>query len=228
MNRILLGCAIAVLVAGCVDTGTLVLPSAYRSSTPQEAPPPSPGLGLSGQDGAVTALAGNDLLGATLGTEGTVNTLLGGTNALSEQFPADSLPQQPLGDALGQAVGDNLTPQLAQLADPGLGASGEDSPVTQLLGGDPVGALIGTEEGAVPVFVAGTDGGVLGMVLSPVTGSLPEGASLAPVTTPVIDALSTVKFPDTSGSGDSGGNSLAPLTDALAGVAGGVPSAGDS
>jgi len=60
------------------------------------------------------------------------------------------------------------------------------------------------------------------------TGSLPEGVSLAPVTTPVIDALSTVKFPDTGGSGDSGGNSLAPLTDALAGVTGGVPSAGDS
>lgn len=226
MSRILLGCAMAVLAAGCVDTGTLVLPSAYRTSTPQEAPPPSPGLGLSGQDGAVTALAGDDLLGATLGTEGTVNTLLGGTNSVSEQLTSDSLPQQPLGDALAQA-GDNLNAQLAQLADPGLGASGEDSPVTQLMGGDLVGALIGTEEGAVPVLVAGTDGGVLGMVLSPVAGSLPEGASLAPVTTPVIDALSTVKFPDTSGSGDSGGNSLSPLTDALAGVTGGVPSAGD-
>ncbi|NIJ42874.1 hypothetical protein FHS78_003182 [Parvibaculum indicum] len=224
MNRILLGCAIAVLAAGCVDTGTLVLPSAYRSSTPQEPAPPSPGLGLAGQDGAVTALVGDDLLGTTLGTEGTVNALLGGTNAMSEQLDADSLPQQPLGDILAQA-GDSLNAQLAGLADPGLGASGEDSPVTQLMGGDLVGTLIGTEEGAVPVFVAGTDGGVLGMALSPVTGSLPEGASLAPVTTPLIEALSTVQFPDTSGSGDSGGNGLAPLTDALtdalAGLAGG-------
>lgn len=223
MNRILLSCAIALLAAGCVDTGTLVLPSAYRSAATQEPPPPSPGLGLSGQDGVVTALAGEDLLGSTLGTEGAVNTLLGGTNAMSEQFDPESVPQQPLGDALAQA-GDGLNAQLAQLADPGLGASGEDSPVTQLLGGDLVGALIGTEEGSVPLLVAGTDGGVLGMALSPVAGSLPEGVSLAPVTTPVIDALSTVEFPDTGGSGDdgdSGGNSLAPLTDALAGLAGG-------
>ena len=224
MKKILLGCAIAVMAAGCVDTSTLVLPSARRSATPQQdtATPPSPGLGLSGQDGVVTAAAGSDLLGSTLGTEGTLNTLLGGTNSTSEQLATGVVPLQPVGSAVDQLVQGSVNPLLASLADPGIGASGEASPVTQLLGGDLVGTLIGTEGGAVPNLVAGTDGGVLGMVLSPVAGSLPEGASLAPVTTPIIDAISNVSFPDTSGAGSgtgsSGSTALAPLTDALGNV----------
>ena len=230
VKKIFLGCAIAVMAAGCVDTGTLVLPSARRSTTTQDTTTASaPGLGLSGQDGVVTAAVGSDLLGSTLGTTGTLNTLLGGTNSTSEQLATDVVPLQPVGEPVDQAIEGNLTPQLAQLADPGLGASGEDSPVTQLMGGDIVGTLIGTEDGTVPVIVAGTDGGVLGTALAPVTGNLPEGTSLEPVTTPIIDALATVQFPDTSstgssGSSSSGSSSLAPVTDAL----GSVPVLGDT
>lgn len=220
MNRILLGCAAAMLVSACVDTSTLVLPSALAKPSSEE-PAPSAGLGLSGQDGVVTALANDDLLGSTLGTGGTVNNLLGGTNAASADLAGSATSLQPAGEPVDQAVQDNLAPQLAQLADPGLGASGEDSPVTQLLGGDLLGALIGTEGGSVPVLVAGTDGGVLGTALSPVTDSVPEGTSLEPATTPVIDAISTVEFPDTSGTGSS--SSLAPVTDAL----GSTPALGD-
>ena len=221
MKRILLGCAVAILLAGCVDTGTLILPSARRGAASQDgssgggsgssggsgSTTASPGLGLAGESGAVTTLAGDDLLGATLGSDGKVNELLGGTNSSSEQLAGSLAPLQPVAQAVDQVITGSVNPQLTKLSDPGLGASGENSPLTQLMGGDLVGTLIGTEGGAVPAFVAGTDGGILGTVLSPVTGSLPEGVSLAPVTTPIIDTLSAVKFPDTSGSGSSGSSS---------------------
>ena len=251
MKRILLGCAVAVLVSGCVDTGTLILPSALRQTAAQNASSgssgstgstgssgssdssgssgstePSPGLGLAGESGVVTALAGDDLLGATLGSDGKINEFLGGTNSTSEKLAGSIVPLQPVGEALDGGITGIVSPQLAKLVDPGLGISGADSPVTQLMGGDLVGTLVGTGGGSVPAILSGTDGGVLGTVLSPVAGSVPDGVSLAPVTTPVINILSATQFPDTSGVAASGSGSTSGLTGLLGTVTGALQGGG--
>ncbi|NIJ42482.1 hypothetical protein FHS78_002784 [Parvibaculum indicum] len=205
MKKALLGCLCIALLAGCKDNSS---PSTSTSGTS------SLGLELAGDQGLVTALAGSDMLGAATGTAGAVNDLIGGTNPLMEQLIPVMEALQPIGVPLDQLVEGSITPALSQLSDPGLGASGPDSPVTQLLGGDILGSLIGTEEGAVPVIVAGTDGGILGALLQPVTDNLPAEASLAPVTQPLIAALSGSGAGDLSGGlGDLGGFGALPGLD---------------
>ncbi|MGX1196960.1 hypothetical protein [Parvibaculum sp. MBR-TMA-1.3b-4.2] len=207
MNKVLLGCLCIALLAGCKD----------NSSPPPTSGTSSLGLELSGTEGLVTTLAGSDLLGSETGTAGAVNDLLGGTNPLMEQLQPVMEALQPIGVPLDELVEGSLNPALAQLSDPGLGASGPDSPLTQLLGGDILGSLVGTEEGTVPVIVAGTDGGILGALLSPVTDNLPAEASLAPVTQPLITALSGSGAGDLSGDLGGLGAPLSPVTDLLNG-----------
>ena len=138
----------------------------------------SNGLGITGSSGVVSNLLGVDLVG------GALDTLLGSNNGVSnllgspEGSPSEGLVPELLasinGDASAQPLGD------------GLGIAGSGGLVTDLIGTDVVGALLGGQ-GTVATSIAGGNDGLLGSVLGassvPLLGEVGSALPLDTVTT---------------------------------------------
>lgn len=169
--RMILVVLAAGALAGCSGgSGSPSLVGGGSSSGSASALGASP-LGVSGSGGVSEELLGTDILTPLLGSGGLVGATLGGGSdgTLAGNAPAGSpVPEgalSPLADALDM---------IASSAPP-LGVSGDGGLGQDLLGHDITGMLLGTQDGAIPVLLAGGNDAPLG-------GVAPEGsAPLAPV-----------------------------------------------
>lgn len=159
----------------------------------------SNGLGLTGDNGVVSNLLGVDLVG------GTLDTLLGSNNGVSALLgsPEGSSSEGLVPELLASVNGDASARPLAA----GLGVAGSNGLVTDLIGTDVVGALLGNQ-GTVAVSIAGGNDGLLGSALNssntPLLGDV--GAAL-PMDT-ITATLATLPQLGISGAGGLEGDLL--------------------
>jgi len=191
------------------------------------------GLGLLGQGGLIADLAGTDLLGGSLDTDGVLTaSIAGGNDGLLGALLNDKVASPPLApvmEPLAAAIPTGvLNEALAQI--PALGVTGGDGLLADLTGTDVLGNLAGANtplgggsegqlgnvvpSGEPPLgFVGDTVNGLLNVV----AGNEPSPATsvLAPAVPVIENILGT--------GGSVVGQVAAPVTGAL----GGVPVVGD-
>lgn len=185
------------LLSGCLASGGSGTPSSLvKGSSGSASAFGAMPLGVSGSGGASEELLGTDILTPLLGSGGLVGATLGGGSdgPLAGNLPAESpIPEgtlSPLTDAL-----DMIATSVPQLGVSGNAGLGED-----LLGHDITGMLLGTQDGAVPVLLAGGNDAPLGSLV-------PEGT--APLA-PVGDLLANIIVGAQADSSQGNLNALAP------------------
>jgi len=175
-----------------------------------------PALGVAGEDGLVYDIAGQDPVGMLLGSNGTIPSLVGGGNdgALGDIIPEGAIPGLPGGgdggdplapitDLLGGGLpglpgggegGDPLAPVTDLLGGAGgLGVTGDQGLVADILGEDPIGPQLGALAPVADLLGGGNDGALGDIVpsgggsdpLAPITdllGGLPGGLPAIPGT----------------------------------------------
>jgi hypothetical protein len=167
------------------------------------------GLGITGQGGLVSDLIGNDSVGTITGESGVIGAnVAGGNDGLLGNVLGGSNPLLPgVGDAIANSG-------LTSIVKPqnGLGISGENGLVQDLIGTDAVTHLIGSNSD-VSTLAGGGNAGTLGQVLpgsTPVLGTAVNGI-LSAVAGTGPSPVSGILQGDTSG---------APLSNVLSGVTG--------
>lgn len=171
----------------------------------------SDGLGVTGGGGLVSNIVGTDPLG------GTIDSLLGGDNAISQILGGGS------GGAVPQLAAAIAGDPDAQVLGDGLGVTGDNGLLADLMGSDLGGVLLGTQ-GVIPSGLAGGNDGLLGALL----GDGIAGSPLAPVvqavpTSTLAGALDQVPQLGLTGDGGVVDNLLGvDLVGNLLGTGGGV------
>lgn len=205
------------LLAACVDTSTPILGSGGGGGGGGGGTTTSPvSLGVTGEGGTTTDLGLASLTDPLLGTTG----LLGGgaDGQLGGALPAELT--QPLAEGLSPVV-DTLASSLPldMVTDqiPALGVTQDGGLLSDVLGQDPVGPLLGND-GTVVALLGGGNDGALGDLTGGGLPGLPGGGGGSDPLAPITDLL---------GGGLPGGddNPLAPVTDLLGG---GLPGGGDN
>jgi hypothetical protein len=171
------------------------------------------GLGVTGAGGLVSDLIGNDSVGGITGETGVVGAnVAGGNDGLLGNVLGGNKPLLPgVGDLVAKSGLDNVVSPKN-----GLGISGENGLVQDLIGTDAVGHLIGTTNGSAPTLVGGGDAGALGHVLP---GNTPLLASVGTTVNNVLGAVAGTSPSPVTGI-LQGGTSGAPLGNILSGVPG--------
>lgn len=198
------------LLAACVDTSTPILGSGGGGTTTSPV-----SLGATGEGGTTTDLGLASLTDPLLGTTG----LLGGgeDGALGQLLPAEVTTPiaeglSPVVDTLASSL--PLDEVLGQI--PALGVTQDGGLLSDVLGQDPVGPLLGND-GTVVALLGGGNDGALGDLTGGGLPGVPGGGGSDPLA-PLTDLLG-------GGLPGGGDNPLAPVTDLLGG---GLPGGGDN